>query len=503
MRQIVGLLGTPVDILNMQEALERMEQFIEQKRFHQVATANTDFLINALDDKELRHILREADLVVPDGMPLIWAARLMRSPLPERVTGADLVPALAGLAAQKGYRIFMLGARPEIAQRAKARLEEDYPGIQIVGCLSPDARPLVEMDSDAFLKEIHAAQPDILFVAFGNPKQEKWIHLHRERLKSVSICIGVGGTFDFIAGQTIRAPRWIQKSGFEWLFRLLQEPRRLWKRYYRDITQFSRYLLSQWRAISWSNATGDGEVFYAVAGDSTLISVVGNFSGEVLPRFKEIAEESFNSHRHLLLDFQKVTGFDGHALGTLLNLPKRAAFRDCDVRLVAATPRIMSALTRSQIEDGHYQIAPSIAQAFTNVRTVGLTFDVRRVNEWAVIELSGASERKTITKLENRCRSLMDSHCGIELDLQKVSYVDTILLSFLTELSERHSGHIRIRAGEALHQRIAREKMTNHLPLVDDSIVTNPPPAPQENRDIEREPLAVAAHPTSEDIYEV
>lgn len=489
--------------MNMQEALERLEQFIEQKRFHQVATANTDFLINALDDRELRAILREADLVVPDGMPLIWAARLMRSPLPERVTGADLVPALAELAAQKGYRIFMLGARPEIAQRARLRLEESYPGIQIVGCLSPEARSLVEMDSASILKEIHAAKPDILFVAFGNPKQEKWIHLHREQLKSVSICIGVGGTFDFIAGKTVRAPLWLQKTGLEWLFRLLQEPRRLWKRYYRDITQFSRYLINQWRAISWGNDTTSGEVFYAVAGDSTLISVVGAFSGGVIPRFKEIAETSFNNHRHVLLDFQKVTGFDGHALGTLLNLPKRAAFRDCDVRLVAATPRIMRALTQSQIEDGHYQIAPTIAQAFTNVRTAGLTFETRRTEDWAIITLHGASERKTLEKLEKKCLALLDDECGVELDLSDVSYVDTPLLALLAELAESRAGRLRIRPGEALMERLALEKMQNRLPIFDDSVISHPIEPPKIAVQRTLEPTTAGASSPSEDIYEV
>src|SRR5882724_7783137 len=137
MRQTVGILGTPIDVLDTEAVLARLEQFIQERRFHQVATANTDFLINAIEDPELRHILRNADLVMPDGMPVVWAARLMRSPLPERVTGADIVPALAALSAQKGYRLYMLGARPEVAKRARERMEADYPGIQIVGCLSP------------------------------------------------------------------------------------------------------------------------------------------------------------------------------------------------------------------------------------------------------------------------------------------------------------------------------------------------------------------------------
>ena len=181
MRQTVGILGTPIDILNTEEALARMEQFIGERRFHQVATANADFLINALADPELRHILRNADLVVPDGMPVVWAARATRSRLPERVTGADIVPALARMAAKSGYRIFMLGAMPEVAQGAKEKLEAANPGLQIVGCISPKIPSISEMDSESILQEIDRVKPDILLVAFGNPKQEKWIYLHRDR----------------------------------------------------------------------------------------------------------------------------------------------------------------------------------------------------------------------------------------------------------------------------------------------------------------------------------
>src|SRR5262249_6531765 len=156
--QTVGILGTPVDILDTKAVLERLEQFLAEGRFHQVATANTDFLINALADPEQQHILRNADLVIPDGMPVVWAARRLRSCLPERVTGADLIPELAELSARKGYRIFMLGARLEVARSAKSYLEAQYPGIQIVGCLSPPVASLVEMDSEPILDEITRAR---------------------------------------------------------------------------------------------------------------------------------------------------------------------------------------------------------------------------------------------------------------------------------------------------------------------------------------------------------
>jgi N-acetylglucosaminyldiphosphoundecaprenol N-acetyl-beta-D-mannosaminyltransferase len=449
----------------MQETLERLEQFIEQRRFHQVATANTDFLINALDDKELRYVLREADLVVPDGMPLVWGAQLMGTHLPERVTGADLVPALAKLAAEKGYRIFMLGARPEVALRAKERLEEDYKGIQIVGCLSPDARPILEMDNDCILAAIQQAKPDILFVAFGNPKQEKWIHLFRDQLREVPICIRVGGTFDFLAGQTVRAPLWMQKAGLEWLFRLLQEPKRLWKRYYRDITQFSRYLFRQWRALSWGRGTGQGEVYFAEVGDSTVISVLGDFSGALIPRFREITEQAINSHRHLLLDFQQVSRLDVQALGALLNLPKRASFRDCDVRLVAAPPQVLRALTRSQIEDGHYQLAPSMAQAFTNVRIAGLVWTLEETPTELRLLISGATERNGVKRLEGLCENHLRAGKTVVLDMSNVSYVDSLLLTALKRLSQISEGKCQIVPGQALLERLQREKLHEPLPL--------------------------------------
>src|SRR5579871_1024313 len=241
MRQTIGILGIPIDNLDTEATLDRLDQFIQERRFHQVATANVDFLINAMHDRELRQILCNADLVTPDGMPVVWASNLLGSPLPERVTGADLVPKMAALAARKGYRIYMLGARPEVAQRARARLIQDNPTLQIVGCSSPNVSPLLAMDNDTLLNDICEAEPDILLVAFGNPKQEKWIHLHRDRLRNIPVCMGVGGTFDFLAGQTSRAPAWMQRFGMEWLYRLGQEPKRLWRRYCNDLIYFMRF----------------------------------------------------------------------------------------------------------------------------------------------------------------------------------------------------------------------------------------------------------------------
>src|SRR2546423_1728372 len=162
MRKTVAILGIPRDGLDSRETLTRLEEFIATGRFHQVATANTDFLIKALDDPELRTILLTADLVVADGMPIVAASRWLKAGLRERVTGADLVPKIAELAAARGYTLFMLGAREEVAKEARRRMEELNPGLKIVGCLSPPMGTVVEMDSESILEQIAEAQPDVL-----------------------------------------------------------------------------------------------------------------------------------------------------------------------------------------------------------------------------------------------------------------------------------------------------------------------------------------------------
>lgn len=473
MRQTVGILGTPIDILDTQEVLARLEQFILERRFHQVATANTDFLINALSDPELRHILRNADLVMPDGMPVVWAAHLMRSRLPERVTGADIVPDLAELAAKKGYRVYMLGARPDVAQQAKARLEAEYPGLQIVGCVSPPPASLIEMDSGPLLDDIARAKPDILLVAFGNPKQEKWIHLHRERLCDVPVCIGVGGTFDFLAGKVPRAPVWMQKGGLEWIHRLCHEPRRLWKRYVRDILQFGRYLSKQWWAIRQSRSAGSSEMHIANVGGCTVLSIIGDFNKDLLPRFQSIANAAIDLHRHLVLDLQKVTGFDGEALGTLINLSKRAAHAGVEVRLFALPASIAAALRRSQLHDRLFHVSDTVAQALLHSGAVGMSWQIKRGQCASVVAVSGASEPLSARSLEEGCARLLSGGRRLDLDLRGLNYADSYLLSALYRLQRalqdegEKDARFRIVPGVVFARLLAREKMTDYFALID------------------------------------
>lgn len=223
----VVLLGVRVDDVTGDEALSLIEDFIREGIPHQVVTVNPEFVVAAQGDEEFRRILNAADLALPDGIGLIWASRLLSRgrPLRERVAGSDLVPKIAALATERGYRLFLLGAAPGVAKEAAQRLCQWNPGLTIAGTYA--GSPAVEEEGE-IVALVRAAKPDVLFVAYGAPAQDEWIARNLERL-GVPVCIGVGGAFDFIAGRAKRAPVWMQRLGLEWLHRLCYQPWR-WRR---------------------------------------------------------------------------------------------------------------------------------------------------------------------------------------------------------------------------------------------------------------------------------
>jgi N-acetylglucosaminyldiphosphoundecaprenol N-acetyl-beta-D-mannosaminyltransferase len=239
------ILGVSVDRVGMDEALRRMERFVEERLPHRIVTVNLEYLRHARNSPGFREALAAADLAVADGVPLLWASRLYRRPLQERIAGVDLVDRCAGLAAAKGYRVFFLGAGPGVARSAAQVLQVRYPGLEVVGAYSPPMGEFSPEEEQRICEAIAAAEPDILLVALPTPRQELWNHAN-VRHWNVPVVIGVGAAFDMLSGAVPRAPRWMQRSGFEWLFRLFLEPRRLWKRYLvHDTTVMLRILISR------------------------------------------------------------------------------------------------------------------------------------------------------------------------------------------------------------------------------------------------------------------
>lgn len=224
-RRAVRILGVRVDDVTMAEALNRMEAMIASGQPHQVVTVNAEFVMRAQRDEAFRVVLEEAHLALPDGYGLLWASRRLGCPLRQRVAGSDVVPRLAALAAERGYRPFLLGAGPGVAEKAAEVLMRQNPGLEIAGTYAGSPSPEEE---DEIVARVTAARPDMLFVAYGAPAQDFWIYRNLQRL-GVPLCMGVGGTLDFIAGVTPRAPVWMREHGLEWLYRLVRQPWR-WRR---------------------------------------------------------------------------------------------------------------------------------------------------------------------------------------------------------------------------------------------------------------------------------
>jgi N-acetylglucosaminyldiphosphoundecaprenol N-acetyl-beta-D-mannosaminyltransferase len=224
----------------MDEAVDEIERLVERGRergtTHQVATVNVDFVVNAIRDQQVFRILSRTDLSLADGLPIVWASAQVGVPIPERVTGADLVPALAERSARTGLHVHLFGSADGVAERAAALLVERHPGARITA----DSGPMIRdprAPEPALVERLAAVDADVICVAFGNPKQEHFIDAVRPR-GVAPVMIGVGGTLDMLVGGRKRAPRWIQRSGLEWVFRAAQEPRRLGRRYANDIVVF-------------------------------------------------------------------------------------------------------------------------------------------------------------------------------------------------------------------------------------------------------------------------
>lgn len=218
-----SILNIQVNCVTMDEALQVAETFIAENTPHLIATANAEMVMKAQEDRELAQILNEADLVVPDGAGVVWAARHKGHVMPERVAGYDLTQHLLARAAKKGYRVYLFGSGPEIVARAKQQAEKRFPGVNIVGMRDGY---FDSQQEKAIIHDIQSLSPHILLAALGVPKQEKWLAKYLQELK-VPLSIGVGGTFDVMAGQVRRAPVWMQKGNLEWLFRLILQPQRI------------------------------------------------------------------------------------------------------------------------------------------------------------------------------------------------------------------------------------------------------------------------------------
>jgi N-acetylglucosaminyldiphosphoundecaprenol N-acetyl-beta-D-mannosaminyltransferase len=366
MRKLLIVMGVPIDDLDMPAALARIEEFISEGRAtgttHQIATVNADFAIKAQDDPELRMILQEADMATADGMPLVWGAKLLGVNLPGRVTGADLVPALAALAAEKGYSSLPSGRQSRRARSRRRSAAGDHPAIRIVGAVSPPFAPVLNIDP-ALVEDIRNAQPDILLVAFGNPKQEKWIAMHAPEAQSAGNDRG---------GRYARFHRWRHppRAGVDAAIRprmglqagsgaaatvapLHGGPRRLRLLLHAPVGRHApsraccggavplrRSHRWQRRALLPNRSIG-GIVVLSV-GERLTIANCEPFLAQ--------ADEALAHSPHIVIDLARTTFVDSSGYGALVTVAKRARAAGGELRLATVQPQVMQVLRVLRLE---------------------------------------------------------------------------------------------------------------------------------------------------------
>lgn len=237
-----ALLNTYVNNIDMKETVHVIDEMIATNKKGYIIPINVDVVMKVESDFYLKKIVDNADMVLVDGKPLVWIAKWHRNPVKAKISGSDLVPLLCKIAAKKGYSIFIIGGKEGIAEQAKMNLEAKYAGINIVGTYAPPfgfEKNQRELDKiNMMISEVH---PDLLIVCLGCPKQEKWVYENYQNYDAkVSLC--AGATVDFLAGKVNRSPRWMSDHGLEWFYRFMQEPKRMFKRYFVDDTRIIKLI---------------------------------------------------------------------------------------------------------------------------------------------------------------------------------------------------------------------------------------------------------------------
>ncbi|MBI5684409.1 MAG: WecB/TagA/CpsF family glycosyltransferase [Verrucomicrobia bacterium] len=362
----IVILSVPFDMVTTSQTLALVEQMIASRRPHYLIMADVDFAVRAMRDVEVRRILLEAHLILSDGMPLVWASRWLGNPLPERIAAPDLVPTLLRAAEEKGWRVFFLGAKDETLVRAKEKLHAQHPRLQIAGHLSPPAVPLQEMDHAGICRAIRDAKPDILLVAFGSPAQEKWVNT-RYRAAGVPVSIGVGDAMDFVAGVSPRAPMWMQQAGLEWLFRVIREPQRLFRRYLLDLWVFGWGILGQWWRLQVRRRRVAKYRRLMVVAEKTesgfeMVRIPPRFDAAVVRENEWLWKCFATAPVHLLFDMTHVQFIDSTGIGLLIRLHKTLTASNCRFVLVSPSTIAQQSLERVRVPD-LLAIVPSLAAA--------------------------------------------------------------------------------------------------------------------------------------------
>jgi N-acetylglucosaminyldiphosphoundecaprenol N-acetyl-beta-D-mannosaminyltransferase len=509
---IIG--GVPIDNLSLNECVEKILNFVKQYQYtgknHYVATVNVDFLVNALEWKfnnkarhpELLEILRKADIATADGMPIVWLSKILQTPIKTRVAGSDLLPHIAEQAAQKNISIFLLGGQGDSAEKTAALLKNRHPKLTIAGTYSPrvytEGEPMLssEQEDKHIINKINESNADIVFIGFGNPKQELWFNRNRKHLK-VAVGIGVGGSFDFITGQVKRAPLWMQNTGLEWLYRISQDPGRLWKRYAAGFFKLGFIAMPilaahTINAIRLKNADKSDEIepHNDIDNDQLLIKLPKRVDAESLSQYQEQWMQSSLLFKNIRFDFSQVEFIDSTALGKLIRL--YTVFRNNHIRLLTTgldNQQLIAFLKMTKVydffastfsidhENAEYnavspyvsnntksQIINKIIKSRKNMYSISTIDD-----ENLLLKVKGRLDAAEIEELnlDNILHEIGENNCFV--DLSELTFLDSTGLRFFFKL-EKHLKTINkpmvmIQIPEIIHQLLKINQLQDYFKI--------------------------------------
>lgn len=425
------LFGIPFHDVTFEEAVAWAVARMKSGKPSFIATANVDFLMQAWRDPELHRILLEADLVIADGAPIVWASRLFGPRLRERVTGSDITPMLATACARENLRVFLLGGGPGVAEKAAQVLCGRNSGLAIAGTYSPPLAGVLDMNHDEIVRRLNEAKPHLLLVAFGAPKQEKFINLNLRKW-NVPLAIGIGGTLDFLAGVQHRAPPVVQKIGMEWLWRMLTNPKRLFARYAGNLAFMYSSLR---RLLALRSRTGNitdvplPDVNYADLGAQTL--AIEDLS--LLPR-------KSRERLHLLVNLRGRGWLDSRALGELLAAARALRGIGRRLLLVRPAPELTEFLRACRL-DAYFEICADGADAVTklgdwcdSVRTGAITSGDGTLKLLLPAELTSASVAAWAARVNAESP---DTKKQIDVDAAVLEFLDSAGIGWLVNLRKR------------------------------------------------------------------
>ncbi|MBI4566718.1 MAG: WecB/TagA/CpsF family glycosyltransferase [Planctomycetes bacterium] len=468
------LFGIPLQNMTQEETVAWIVDRARSGVPGQVVTANLDFALQARRDPEMHRIQLEGDLVVPDGMPLVWLSRWFGPALKDRVAGSDLVPRLAEAARDNGLSLYAVGSAPGVAEKVMRLLQEQYPGLRVAGWESPPLTPFLDMDHRGIARRIQEAKPDIVLVAFGAPKQEKWIRLHLRDMNA-PVAIGVGASLDFLAGEQVRAPQWIQNAGMEWFWRMAREPRRLAKRYAEDLLFLARMLAR----LAWLRLK-PAEARRVKPPDPARIAALGAVWAVFSPlRRAADAEDFFRTYepvtqeRSLVLDLSRTRWLNSLELGALVRLGRVCRRRNRRLYLFSAIPRVRELILLYQL-NRYVELAPTMDKLERGLERL-------RSAEHFAVRVNRTGHRLQVLLPEEFGRDVappaqreVHRHWGsgsireLVIDASRTTYLDSAGVLFISEtgrLADRPDRGMWLRGfGEPLMKILHRERV-NHVRL--------------------------------------